>query len=109
MGATGCLSSATQCHRSYNFISKISIEIPHLISTEPCPSKCTLGKVLGFTQDVNTVNETMKMLEDNSVSLRSGDPELLEVCTMRTEGCGQCAHDGMAFPPSSGITRWGGC
>jgi hypothetical protein len=27
MGATGCLSSATQCHRSYNFISKISIEI----------------------------------------------------------------------------------
>ena len=25
MGATGCLSSATQCHRSYNFISKISI------------------------------------------------------------------------------------
>ena len=27
MGATGCLSSATQCHRSHNFISKISIEI----------------------------------------------------------------------------------
>ena len=31
--------------------------------------RCTLGKVLGFTQDVNTVNETLKLLEDNSVSL----------------------------------------
>ena len=32
-------------------------------------ARCTLGKVLGFTQDVNTVNETLKLLEDNSVSL----------------------------------------
>ena len=29
MGATGCLSSATQCHPLYNFIRKISIEIPY--------------------------------------------------------------------------------
>jgi hypothetical protein len=41
-------------------------------------------------------------------ALRTGDPKLLEVSTMRTEGCGQCANDGLAFPPSSDITRWGG-
>ena len=29
IGATGCLSTATQCHPSYKFISKISIEIAY--------------------------------------------------------------------------------
>jgi hypothetical protein len=36
--------------------------------------------------------------EDNV--LRSGDRKLLEVLTMRTEGCGRCATDGMGCPPS---------
>ena len=41
-------------------------------------------------------------------ALRTGDRALVEVYSMRTAGCGQCATDGLAFPPSSNITRWGG-
>jgi hypothetical protein len=40
--------------------------------------------------------------------LRSGDAKLLEVSTMRAEGCGRCANNGMSCPPCSQLTRWGG-
>eukprot|EP01043_Picozoa_sp_COSAG02_P032449 COSAG02_NODE_2168_length_9608_cov_38.056893_12_plen_220_part_00 len=41
-------------------------------------------------------------------ALRSGDRPLLEVFSMRPGGCGRCASDGLACPPSPRLTRWGG-
>jgi hypothetical protein len=33
-------------------------------------------------------------------ALRTGNARLLDVCCARVAGCGRCANDGMAFPPS---------
>ena len=79
----------------------------------PNPVKVSVQRFVG--QDIprltfRLVDQYVHFLSSNPEqnALRTGDPKLLEVSTMRTEGCGQCANDGLAFPPSSDITRWGG-